>query len=913
MAHDPQLDREVALKVAKASSLSTQKRVERFLREAKASAQLRHPNIVPVFDAGKDGERYYIAAAFIKGQTLEAALEKECFDGRRTAQVVRALAEALAYAHGEGIVHRDVKPANVMLDEKGQPLLMDFGLAARQEEAEKLTQEGAILGTPLYMAPEQARGQTGYPLPASDQYSLGIMLYEMLAGDTPFHGPPELVLANHLTVEPKPPGKVNPEVPRDLETICLKCLEKDADRRYASCQELADDLRRWLEGEPVAARRLGFLERGWRWCRRNPLVAGLSVALGLLLLAVTAGALATSVWFSKLAGEADKARRGEAAKHLQAVELRKEAEGKAREALLARRDGELILSDLHVSHGLTAAERGDAARAVLWFAKAAEIARADTSRQEINQVRVRTWGRRIATPTAAVEHPGGAVRFMAFHPEGRHLAALDANGRCILWDLTTEKALTWPPADKRVSSFAWALDGKSFTLGTEAGSLETRAFPTGTLLSSAAVTGPIRALVYSPDGSKLAVASDGVRIWDVPKGEFATDDFSHPRTVLALTFHPEGKFLATACADGMARVFALGQGAAKPLFPPVAHLPYPGFSPTPVAPLFIDEGRGLLTVAGIATAGWHDSTSGKALRQLSFLSPGSQPSIHCIAASPTGKHIVLAGFSRAQMWDTSMAQAAGPFLAHRNFVTSVSFSSDGSHLLTTSNDRTGQLWDVPGGQLSAAHLLHQNSASLGVWSPRGSAFATAKPDGLIRVWVPPHGTPTNIRLPLDGSPSFAQLGLGGKMVLATGTGWWGTTLRTARVYNITTGQAIATLSGEGTVADAALAPGGSTVAVLRSFATSPAERNATAPNPDRTIGQLEVLDRETTKPLFPPVPMPTEPRGVSFSPDGKKVVVVCAGGQIVVLDATRGEALYRAQHGSPRTAENTYPSGALCS
>ncbi len=151
---------------------------------------------------------------------------------------------------------------------------MDFGLAARQEEAEKLTQDGAILGTPLYMAPEQAKGKTGEPLPASDQYSLGVLLYEMLIGETPFHGPPEVVIANHVAVGPPSPRKLNRLVPRDLETIGLKCLEKEPARRYADCQALADDLRRWLEGEAITARRLSMSERLLRWVSKEPRLAG---------------------------------------------------------------------------------------------------------------------------------------------------------------------------------------------------------------------------------------------------------------------------------------------------------------------------------------------------------------------------------------------------------------------------------------------------------------------------------------------------------------------------------------------------------------------------------------------------------------------------------------------------------------
>ena len=276
-AYDEQLDREVAVKVAKAETLNSRHRVERFLREARTAAQLQHPHIVPLFDAGKDGDQYYIASAFVTGQTLEGTLEAGRLDVRRIATIVRSLADALAYAHEQGIVHRDVKPANIMIDEKGQPQLMDFGLAARQDEAaEKLTHDGTVMGTPMYMAPEQAAGKTAEIGPASDQYSLGVVLYEMLCGKPPFSGTMHVVMAQHREAEPMTPRKHAPAISRDLETICLKTLAKKPGDRYAGCRELAEDLRRFLDDEPIRARKAGLGERAVKWVRRNKAVAGLA-------------------------------------------------------------------------------------------------------------------------------------------------------------------------------------------------------------------------------------------------------------------------------------------------------------------------------------------------------------------------------------------------------------------------------------------------------------------------------------------------------------------------------------------------------------------------------------------------------------------------------------------------------------
>jgi tetratricopeptide (TPR) repeat protein len=291
-AHDEQLDRPVAVKVAKVEALSTPARVERFLREARSAARLRHPGIVPLFDAGRDSTSYYIASAFISGHTLEDAMTRPAADRelhfRQSAQTIRDLAEALAYAHEQGIVHRDIKPANVMVDDRGRPMLMDFGLAARLDGAERLTHEGTVLGTPRYMAPEQAAGQLRRVGPASDQYSLGVILYEMLTSKPPFDGPVEAVLNQHIHEDPVSPRRRERRVPRDLETICLKTLAKKPAERYADCRELADDLRRFLDDEPIQARKAGLVERLVRWSRRRPAAAGLAGTTLLALLALLA-------------------------------------------------------------------------------------------------------------------------------------------------------------------------------------------------------------------------------------------------------------------------------------------------------------------------------------------------------------------------------------------------------------------------------------------------------------------------------------------------------------------------------------------------------------------------------------------------------------------------------------------------
>jgi eukaryotic-like serine/threonine-protein kinase len=252
-AFDPFLERQVALKLPRLGAAHTARALERFLGEARALARLRHPRIVPVYEAGCDGERHYVAMALIEGRSLAEQISERPLSFQQSAKIVAELAEALAHAHGLGIIHRDVKPGNIRLDYHDAVYLIDFGIAYLPDSGEILTPAGTILGTPAYLAPELALGGPMEVLPASDQYSLGAVLYETLCGQPPFFGPPSYVLFHAIHHDPPSPRTIDSRIPRSLAAICQKAMAKEPDRRYSSCQALADDLRRWLYGETPLA------------------------------------------------------------------------------------------------------------------------------------------------------------------------------------------------------------------------------------------------------------------------------------------------------------------------------------------------------------------------------------------------------------------------------------------------------------------------------------------------------------------------------------------------------------------------------------------------------------------------------------------------------------------------------------
>ncbi|MFL5243452.1 MAG: protein kinase domain-containing protein [Gemmataceae bacterium] len=768
-AYDPQLDREVALKVPQEGILDSPKRVERFLREARAAAQLRHPHIVPVYEAGCDGSQYYIASAFISGTTLARYLEKEKrLDFQTAARIVRDLAEALAYAHGQGIVHRDLKPANVMIDGHGQPHLMDFGLAARQDALEKLTHDGAILGTPAYMAPEQAAGHKGEARPASDQYGLGVLLFELLCGQTPFSGPPPVILFNVLNTQPPSPRSLRPYLPRDLETICLKAMAKELEQRYESCDELANDLRRFLEGEPVKARRMSWPERVVRWCKREPktAVAVLTVLLCLTITAVVAsigavrlGEMAQREGNARAEAEnkrelAEKAQQEAENQRLEAENERKNAESRRKEAEEAKSQLQKTLSDLEGQRNKTSEALTKADDQRRRAEETLEALKKENSRVAQLQKNTRSsdYMRLLDTASAHIQKDqwDQADQALAACPE--KLRGWEWN-YLRLWAKSRkqpreERTVTRPPgyAFRRISpSMQEALFSVTQpTYGTTIQIVHTIGGGATTLPPALDQVGPfafgrdyqVAFLTNSTSGE--TVTNSHIKVFDKIGSPFATKELFDKRV------------------NDIAPKYSTGGKTTKQPFACLAlnwdrkH-----------KPLAIGYGGGSIQI-------W-DVDSGKLDVTFSFDKRESYSSPYVLAFMPGGNYLAcLFANGMVAIWHVptgdklTLLKADPQHFSHR--LDNLAFSPDGRFLAIVQHDRANarsgliQILDPTTGELKSEVRTEARNKSMSmVWSPDGQRVITAT-DKEVKVWDVESGLDLITLERMSGGSIFTEIG-----------------------------------------------------------------------------------------------------------------------------------------------------------
>jgi eukaryotic-like serine/threonine-protein kinase len=650
----------------------------RLRAEAQAVAQLRHPNVVQIYGVGEVDGVPFLELEYLPGGSLAAAPDGAPRPAAEAARLIEPVARAVAEAHRLGIVHRDLKPANILLTADGEPKVGDFGLARSLSSDVRLTHTGQLVGTPCYMAPEQVEPGAVDVGPAADVYSLGAILYELLTGRPPFRAATTLQTLDLVrSREPVPPRRMQPAVPRDLETICLKCLHKDPRRRYPGAGALADDLGRFVRGRPIVARPTGAAERAWKWARRHPGVASLSAAL--TMTAALAFVLVSWQW-RRAEGKAT----AEALAHAEARRARREAVR-----------GQAVLA---MDHGRALCEQGEIGRGMAWLARSLRLAAEarDEALGRAARINLADGSARLGRPLARLQAPAPA-RALAFRPDGRALVALDDDGALHCWDTDTwrEEGLPYPSEDRDaggdlVGPVAFGPSGGGALLvfdregrGIFWDAVEHRR--TGPALIPPEPSA-VRGVAFVEGGRRLVTcdADGSLHWWDAATGRL---DCGYPlRTgggTSALAISPDGRTLVAGCDDGQVVRWDLARGR---VFGPI--LPH-GSPVRKVA--FAGDGRRILVVTRDGQARAWDLATLRA----SALPPESAV-VTSLAVSPAGDRFATGtDTGTVRLWDSITLRQCGPTIKLVGTVRCLAFRPDGRALAIGLEDGTIPVWEVP--------------------------------------------------------------------------------------------------------------------------------------------------------------------------------------------------------------------------
>jgi WD40 repeat protein len=855
------LERVVALKMILAGPAARAVDVTRFRSEVEAVARVQHPNLVQIYEIGEHQGRPYYSMEYVSGGDLAEQADGKPQPARAAAELVETLAWAIHAVHQQGIVHRDLKPANILLVDGGRgtgdsekpespstvhcppftPKITDFGLAKRLDTEQGPTLSQHILGTPNYMAPEQAEGRSKHVSAATDVYALGAILYELLTGRPPFQSETVLdTISQVIHLDPVPPRRLLPTVPRDLETICLKCLHKVPGRRYASAQALAEDLQRFHKGEPILARPVGVGERVLKWARRRPAAAALWI-VSIVSLIVLAG--------------------GGVMYHLQLQRALQAEQAHAEESRQR-------LVRLHVAQGVHALDSGDWFTALLWFSEALRLEKDDPERAKVHRLRLGTvaegcprlvqiWfhdgpvrhaqfspdGKRVLTTSEdhtarvwdvatgeqvgpALKHQGAVVQG-SFRPDGLRVVTASADRTARVWEVGSGKLVATLEHGGAVTSVAFNNDGSRVLTASEDGTGRVWESESGRLVASVQHAKTVQLAAFSNDGQQFVTASldHTARVWNAETGAALTPSLTHSGAVNYAAFHQNGRRLVTASADSKARVWEVAQDPGMPL---------------------ILEHRAAVTMAAFSAGG--------------------------------GQILTTSDDQTARVWETTSGQLLLPPLKHTSAVSFANFSPSGDAIATASDDDTGRVWDTASGNPRSPPLKHGGSVHVAAFSPQGRLVISCANDNTARLWEvgPERGGPRVAKRHLDQvpvwRPSKGWLSGDGRWLVTAEEGY------SAQVRDAATRQAKGPLLKHGST-------------VLFAVFNGDGSRLITASD-DNTA---RIWDTASGKLLTQPLQQAGTVWFAAFSPDGKSMVVTAGTDQTArVWDAITGEPITRA-------------------
>ncbi len=736
------LSREVAVKMIASADLAGPDEVRRFRVEAEAAAKLDHPNIIPVLGIGTEGGRPYFVMKLAEGGTLAQA--RVPMENRAAAEMMEKIARALQYAHERGVMHRDLKPANILLGSEGEPLVADFGLAKLAESGQH-TMTGATLGTPGYMAPEQARGDTDRVTTASDVYGLGALLYFLLTGRAPFTGGSSMDVLRRLEAEePDRPRALNPEADRDLEVIALKCLEKAPEKRIASARELAEELGRWLRGESIQSRPARWDERCVKWAKRRPVVAS-SLGLGLAALGLIFGLV--------VAGEFAIRQEKNAAVNSEAKAVAEAARARASERITRLN---LYAADMLVIH--KALDEGNLGV----IRKALERHVPQAGQEDLRGFEWR-WLQRFCrgNGTTVLKGHERAVAAVAFSPDGQTLASGGRDGRILLWSAaggTLSRSLPPPGLPDQAVDLPAFLE--CVTRSPEAAKLirqnlrQTDILRTGWRPSE---IGEVSALAWSPDGKFLVSASvqSLVRVWRVsdlrlewilPWKDVAQVAFSPDGRRLVLTRRRRGTYDAELIVvDAESREQLVATGQVKPPF------------------AITRDGSGIVVIAANGRAEVHEMDTGRVTASWPVDSNPIQ-----MVLSPNGRSLATLddGGEEVGLWALHGGARLMRHRATNERLRAMEFAGDGMLMLTGTSQKVWGL-NLASREVDRRLWGHENEIICLAVSPDGQRIASAGTDLTVRLWNISDGgngaerlaeTGAVVAISQDGGQLLAQAG-----------------------------------------------------------------------------------------------------------------------------------------------------------